>query len=298
MKSILKINIAVLSFILAVLVGFNPLMAQDETEEKAPDNRPARDAFESAQFIDNHTSLVYDKGTLEMNMQHRFGVVDNGISDVFGIYGPSNIRIGFAYAPIDKLNVGFGYTKNKQYLDLNGKYAILQQARSGGMPVNVTYYGNLAFDLRDENNFSHTSDRMTSFNQIIVSRRLNSKFSVQVAPSISHFNAVEGFVNREGKIEGTMNNNHIAVHAGGRFKFSGQSSIIVGYNQPITEHATNNPQPSISLGAEVATSSHAFQIFFTNFNSLVPQENNMFNQNDYADGDWLIGFNITRLWNF
>ena len=132
-------------------------------EEENSGNTLERAAFESAQFIDNNSSLVYDKGTLEMNIQHRFGVIDNGISDVFGIYGPSNIRIGFGYAPIDKLNVGFGYTKNKQYLDLNGKYAILQQTRSGNMPVNVTYFGNMAFDLRDDSNFANTSDRLTAF---------------------------------------------------------------------------------------------------------------------------------------
>ena len=109
-----------------VIAGFcNNVVAQDEDEGP----KIERPAFESAQFIDNHSSLVYDKGTLEMNMQHRFGLIDNGISDVFGIYGPANIRIGMAYAPINRLNVGFGYTKNKQYLDLNGKYALIQQTR-------------------------------------------------------------------------------------------------------------------------------------------------------------------------
>ena len=119
-----------------------------------------------------------------------------------------------------------------------------------------------------------------------------------MAPSVSHYNAVEGFINRRGEVDGVMKNNHYAIHAGGRYKFSGQSSVILGYDQPITEHPINNPPPSISLGVEIATSSHAFQLFFTNYSALVPQENNVFNQNDYSEGDWLLGFNITRLWGF
>jgi hypothetical protein len=267
-------------------------------EEGTVEDQLARAAFESAQLIDNHSSYVYPKGTLEMNIQHRFGLVNNGISDVFGIFGPSNIRMGFGYGLIDKLNVGFGYTKNKQYLDLNAKYAILQQTRSNKIPVNLTYYGNMAFDLRDGSNFLNTSDRVSFFHQLIVSRRITPKLSAQLAPSVSHFNVVEGYISREGEVEGTMKNNHYALHIGGRYKFSGQTSIIAGYDQPLTEHLTNNPHPNISFGVEVATSSHAFQIFFTNYNALVPQENNMFNPNDFRDGDFLIGFNITRLWSF
>ena len=107
-----------------------PVYAQDEdqTEEEPmkKKERPARNAFESAWWFDGQTGMVYDEGTLEMIINHRFGTIKNGNYDMFGIYGPSNIRLGFAYAPINRLNVGFGYTKNKKILDLYAKYMILQ----------------------------------------------------------------------------------------------------------------------------------------------------------------------------
>jgi hypothetical protein len=56
--------------------------------------------------------------------------------------------------------------------------------------------------------------------------------------------------------------------------------------------------PGISLGAEFATSGHAFQIFLTNFNGILPQQNYMKNTNDFFDKGLLIGFNITRKYNF
>jgi long-subunit fatty acid transport protein len=95
-----------------------------------------------------------------------------------------------------------------------------------------------------------------------------------------------------------MENDAIALSAGARYKMSSQMILMLGYDYPITQHAIRQPKPSINVGLEIATSSHAFQIFATNNNKIQSQENVMFNQNDYSSGDWLIGFNITRLWSF
>jgi hypothetical protein len=82
-------------------------------------------------------------------------------------------------------------------------------------------------------------------------------------------------------------------------------SCIFNIDQPITVHKAGNPNPNLSLGIEMATSAHAFQVFVGNYASIVPQENNFFNSNNYAGGEnetvwdnFLIGFNITRLWNW
>ena len=71
-----------------------------------------------------------------------------------------------------------------------------------------------------------------------------------------------------------------------------------GYDQPLTQHTTNNPHPNICLGIETTTSAHAFQVYVGNYYGIVPQSNSMFNRNDYTEGQFLIGFNITRLWNY
>lgn len=267
-----------------------------EADKKAVD-KPVRAPFESAYLFDNQSVVVLPAKTLEFIMQHRFGLVDNGISDIWGIYGPANIRLGLTYSVIDNLSIGFGTTKNKKYQDFSLKYAIIQQTRSGKTPVSVTYYGNMAIDARKDDNFINTSDRFSYFHQVIVSRKITSNFSLQVAPSLSHFNAMAGYVS-EGEIQPQMENNHIAIATGGRYKITPQTAIILNYDQPITEHFTNNPHPNLSFGVEIATSSHAFQLFMGNYNGIVPQENNVFNSNDFRDGEFLIGFNITRSWNF
>ncbi len=317
MKKLLNIYISrivrLISIMLIVLIAAPVIAQEDTTDEEPPKKeRPARRAFESAWWFDGQTGTVYDKGTLEMIINHRFGTIKNGNYDMFGIYGPSNIRMGFAYAPIDRLNVGFGYTKNKKILDLYAKYMILQQTRSNSMPISVTYHGIWGMGMqsavtyqnaRPDNKY-YVTDRFTYFNQIIIMRRFGNKFSAQIAPSFSHHNAVLG----ELEISDTdttvnyMENDTWGISVGVRYKVNATTVIMAGYDQPLTMHSINQPKPNISLGIELNTSSHAFQIFVQNYNAIVPQENFQFNQNDFTKtsdgGVWLIGFNMTRLWSF
>ncbi|HQB79596.1 MAG TPA: DUF5777 family beta-barrel protein, partial [Tenuifilaceae bacterium] len=58
-------------------------------------------SFETSALIDNQTVTTPFKGMLELQIQHRFGPVENGITDLFGIYAPSNIRMGLNYGITD-----------------------------------------------------------------------------------------------------------------------------------------------------------------------------------------------------
>ena len=279
-------------------------VAQEEpTEQEEADDsgmRPTRDHFESSWIIDNQTTLLKQKGTFEFMIQHRFGSVSNGLTDLYGLYAPSNIRLGFNYTLLDSfgfgifkgpLAIGFGTTKDNRIQDFNLKYALLRQTRNGKIPVSVTYYVNTGLEtgkkLDDLPNGNY-SDRLSYFHQIIISRRFGSKLSLQVAPSVSHYNVVEPL----------MYNDHFAVAVSGRFKVTSSMAVIVNADQPLTKHKLYNPQPNVGFGIEMATSSHSFQIFATNYTSIVQQRNNVYNQNDPWNKGYVIGFNINRLWNF
>jgi hypothetical protein len=272
--------------------------AQDEPEPPAVQKaKPVKNTFESVWLIDNQTVMVPAKGTLEADIQHRFGTVENGRKDLWGLFAPSNIRLGVNYAPFDKLFVGAGITKEKTQVDFNAKYALLQQT-TNSIPLSVSYFGNVVVDAREAENFRASEHRFSYFNQLIIARKITNSFSVQVAPSFSWFNNVEAYVDAKGQIQKAMNNSHFAISFAGRYKITQGSSIIVGYDQPMTEHPTNNPHPNISFGLETVTSAHSFQVFAGNFYNLVPQRNNVYNRNDFRDGQFVIGFNITRLWSF
>jgi Membrane bound beta barrel domain (DUF5777) len=300
----LKLKIKTLLLVVFALTAIQ-LIAQEEvetnTEEEAVTNtesKPVRDMFESTWLIDNQSVIVPKKGTFQTDIIHRFGVVNNGYEDLYGIFAPSNIKLGFAYSILDNLSLGFGITKTNMTWDLNAKYAILQQTRSGSIPLSITYFGNIAIDSRDADHFINSSDRLSFFHQLIFARKVSNRFSFQVAPSLSHYNAVEAFINTDKEKVAIMENDHFAISTSGRFKVADQFALIANYDQPITKHFSNNPNPNISFGIEMSTSSHTFQVFVGNYNKIIPQRNNVFNQNDFKNGDFLIGFNITRLWNW
>jgi hypothetical protein len=259
--------------------------------------KPVKNTFESYLVMDNQTVMVPEKGTLEMLIQHRFGTVENGSKDLFGLWAPSNIRLGVNYAPLKNLFAGAGITKENAILDLNAKYALLQQKKQI-MPVSISLFGEISIDTRNKSNFRYGVDRLSYFSEILIAKKLTDKFSLQVAPALSWFNDVEAYVDSKGQIQNKMNNYHFSFSVLGRYRITEKSAIIVGYQQPLTQHLTNNPEPNISFGFETTTSSHSFQVFAGNYYSIVPERNNMFNQNDYRKGQFVIGFNISREWSF
>lgn len=281
--------------LLFVLLMFPAISIAQEEEDSTEDStivvvkeQLERPAFEGASLIENPTNVLFDKNTLEVQMQHRFGLLKE-TNTLAGIYGDgANIRIALSYAIHERLTLGYGTTKNNRLQDFFWKAALLRQTRSNSMPVSVSYYGNFTIDARPEKTFNLIQDRYSFFNQVIIAKRFSPNVSMQIAPSISHFNAVEP----------GMKNDLFAIAFGGRFKISPNTAIIADYSQPLTQFDLKNPHPGISFGVEFATSAHAFQVFLTNYAGIVSQQNYMKNQNDFFDGDFMIGFNITRNYNF
>lgn len=298
MKHLTHISIL---FVSLLLVGTN-LYAQEEQEEQERDQRPVRSPFESSLLLDNQTVIVPTEGTMQFEIQHRFGTLENGLSDFFGMWAPSNIRLALGYVPKEDIMIGLGATKFNQFVDLNYKWNFIKQTRSWSMPVGLTLYGYVAMDTRgtdkapefDEN----SAFRLSYFNELIIATRINSDLSVQLIPSFTHFNAVDS----------TYNNDTFAVTFSGRYKLTPQTSIIFEYDHPFTKHdafITNDdglmyrlPLDNFSFGVEISTSTHAFQIFFANYQEIMYHKNIAYNKNDSRQLEFLLGFNITRLWNF
>ena len=261
-------------------------MAQEaDTLSAKTTDKPEREAFQSTWLIDNPTGVLNTKGTLEFDINHRFGTFTEGNKDLLGIWGPSNIRLALSYSFSDRITIGFGTTKDSRLQDLNLKLAILRQTRSGKIPVSITFYGNTGIDAREKDFFPKTSNRFSYFGQLIITRRFSPAISLQIAPSFSHYNIVSD----------ELRNDQFAIAAGGRVKVSDKTAVLVDYSQPLGQNSDN---PGVSLGIEMSTGLHAFQVFVANYNGIVPQKNYLLNTNKLSDSKFLIGFNINRLWNF
>ncbi len=273
-----------------VLAGLVLLPMNLKAQDEEPDNRPVREPFSGTLLADQQTIMSPYKGGLELVIHHRFGTMQNGLKDLVGIYAPSNIRLGLNYGITDKLMIGWGTEKNNKLQELEVKYSIFQQTRSGSMPVALSYYANVAIDARNDEAFGENyafTNRFSYFHELIVARKFNDRLSAQITPSFSHFNAVD---------QKLWHNDYLGIGAGLRFKAFGEFSIIAEYDQAFsykeTTETMNKPKPNVLLGFEIGTPTHTFQLFAANYDKINPQKNLSANMNDFMEGEILIGMNV------
>jgi len=293
-----------LILMVVVFAASSNLMAQDSSAAKAPVTKSksyVKNTFSGNYLIDDQTVMVPVKKTFGFYISHHFGLVNEGISNFFGVFELANMQFSLTYVPVKDLQLGFGFGNYNMEVNWNAKYALLKQTKDGSMPVSVTYFGLAAMNTQKASSSNYivtTADRFSYFNQILIARKVNDKLSLQVGIALTHFNNVTGYYDSTGKIQSQMENNNWTFCAGGRYQVSPGMAIIVNYDQPLTQNPTNNPQPNISFGLEMNTSGHDFQIFAGNYGYALPTDNTVLNQNNYRKGQFVIGFIISRLWNF
>jgi len=281
-----------LFIVLTLTLLVSSLFAQEAAQTEA-EATPVRFTFGTSLLVDNHTTETPYKGGMELEIHHRFSRITD-IHDLFGIYGSANTRIGLNYGITDKLMIGAGTTKDYKLQDLQWKYAILQQTEDNSMPVSVSYYGNIVLDLQKEEFFGPAASfkemhRLSYFTQLIIARKLSEKVSVQIAPSAAYFNSIPIYSDTTG-----YKNFNLGVSVGARANLFGSHSLLLEYDQLLTKQDLDvQPKPNLSLGWEIGSATHTFQVFVANYSSIINQRNLVFNTNDFTEGDFLVGFNIT-----
>jgi hypothetical protein len=281
-----------LFILLTLLLLITPLFAQADT--LSPESsKPVRFTFGTTTLVDINTVETVYKGGLEMEIHHRFSLIEN-YHNIYGIYGSANTRIGLNYGITDKLMVGAGTTKDNKLQDVQWKYLILQQTEDNKMPLSLSYFGNVVLDLRKEEVFGPADrfreiHRLSYFTQLIAARKINNMFSVEIAPSIAYFNSVQ---ENADSTSGYKNFN-VGISGGARANVFGSHSVILEYDKLLTkQNIPVQPKPNLSLGWEISTATHTFQIFAANYNQIINQRNLLYNTNDWRESSWLIGFNI------
>jgi hypothetical protein len=265
---------------------------QDEVKKK---DKPVRSPWNSGILMGGKTSVVPGKGTLRFDLAHQFGPLNNGLSDIFGIYADgANIRMGLSYVFLKNLVVGVGVSKFNITTDLSAKYTLLEQTRENSIPVSLTVYGVMGIDGSNSESFGTDYvfiDRLSYFSQLIVGRKFGKYISLQASGSFTHFNSMPDGINHD----------VIGVGVGAKVRLSSTLSIISNNDFPlaldnISEYKNfEAAKPTFQVGVEIITTSHAFQIFLGNTNYILPQNVYARNQNNFDADGIRFGFIMTKL---
>jgi hypothetical protein len=288
------------SFAFIVLFTSNFLFAQEASTEA---NKPVSGTYNSGIFLENQTVLMYPAKTIEFVINHRFGKISEGAKEFFGIYSPSNIRMGINYSITNKLQVGIGTTKFNKQQDLGIKYGLFEQTTNGKIPVSVTYYGSVALDARENtanSDFDYVNykyvHRLSYFHEIMISRRFCDFFNMQVAPTYTHYNITESSSDTSAVRLRRPDNFGLSVL--GKMNITPTIAFFFEYDHNFTKlykKGYDEVKPNISIGFENATSAHSFQLFVTTAYDITYQRNMVYNQNDFFHSGLMLGFNITRV---
>ncbi|HUX97425.1 MAG TPA: DUF5777 family beta-barrel protein [Bacteroidales bacterium] len=278
-----------------IILTLSLILAPVFAQEEAAGPEAVTNTFNTATLIDNQTVASPYKGGLELQIHHRFSLIEN-VKNLYGIYGAANTRLGLNYGITDRIMIGAGTTKDYKLQDIQWKYAILQQTTDNSMPVSLSYYGNMVIDARADENFGPEASykfihRISYFTQLIIARKFSEKLSLQVAPSAFYFNSVPEYSDTTG-----YKNFNLGIHAGGRYNIVGNHCLMLEYDQLLIKQDLSDddhPKPNVTLGWEINTPTHAFQLFVANYSSIINQYNLLYNQNDLTDKKFLVGFNIT-----
>lgn len=282
------------SLIVIIFCLYNILQAQDTdllklVGDDKKKKEVVKNAFKSTRVINGQSIEFLRPGTMDVRILHRFGQLDQGYKNFFGL-DEASMRLGFDFGITNNLMVGVGRSTFKKELDAFFKYAPLQQSTgSRSFPVTIALASGITMnglEWSDPNSKNYFSSRLAYYFQTIVGRKISEGFSLQFTPTLVHKNLVP--------LE-TDPNDIYSLGVGGRLKVSRRVAFTWDYFyvfNPLSDNVYHNP---LSVGIDIETGGHVFQLHFSNATGMNEPTFITETTGDWSKGEVRFGFNLSRV---
>ncbi|MBN9481704.1 MAG: hypothetical protein BGO70_04485 [Bacteroidetes bacterium 43-93] len=247
--------------------------------------------FKTTRIINGASIENVARGVLDFKISHRFGAFNTGFNGFFGLDN-ANTSLGFDYGINDRIMVGISRgTYEKEYEGYT-KIKLLRQTEGGSMPISLSYLGAISIQSLPAPTLPagqdyHFSNRMYYVNQLLIAKKISQALSLQLTPTHIHYNLVSTTAEP---------NDLFAVGIGGRLKLTNRISLNAEYYYRINKlgNSSITYYNSLSLGFDIETGGHVFQLLFTNAPGIT--ERVFIGQTSVSWPDGLrFGFNISRV---
>lgn len=287
-------NIRHIVFVIILMAAAGHIMAQKEQDLLSLLGREETTEYAAASFKTDHVINLHSlentaSGVLDVKISHRFGYLSGGFYKLFGL-DQATIRIGADYGITDRLSIGAGRSSYEKSYDGFIKYKVLRQSTGlKNTPVTVIILGTTCIETL---HWAHPerknlfSSRFYHVAQLIIGRKFSNGFSFQVSPTLVHRNLVETSIEK---------NDVLACGFAGRIKLTKRLSLNAEYIYLLPDQVTDEIHNSLSLGFDIETGGHVFQLHFTNSTSMVERGFITETMGDWTKGDFHFGFNISRV---
>ncbi len=246
-------------------------------------------AFKTNRVINLHSVESPAGGVLDIKISHRFGMLNQGAYDLFGLDN-ATIRIGADYGISDRLTIGAGRSSFQKTYDGFVKFKLLRQSTGKrAMPFTVAAFASTAIQTmkwQDPDRENFFSSRLYYAGQLIIGRKFSEAFSLQLSPTVVHRNLVR---------TSTEENDVFALGIAGRIKLSKRIALNGEYIYLLPDQLADGYRPSLSVGFDIETGGHVFQLHFTNSTSMIEKGFITETSGDWLDGGIHFGFNVSRV---
>jgi hypothetical protein len=288
MKRILILFAVALAFSQNGLAQDDLMKELEETEKNDTDY--AFQTFKGTRLVNGHSVETKSAGTLEFIFAHRFGNVRGGAYEMFGL-DDAYVRLGLDYGITDYLSVSIGRNSVDKTMDGYLKIKALRQKKGGSsFPVTVTLLGGAGYQTSLKKQEDSQLDfknvyRLSYIAQALIARKFTPKLSLQVMPVFVHKNAA--FKTYE-------ENDQVALGVGGRIKMTRSVALTSEYYYRLEPHENTHYYNSLGFGIDIETGGHVFQLVVTNTRGLTERAFIAETDDDFAEGNIHLGFNVTR----
>lgn len=251
---------------------------------------PTEGTFSSTRLVNGHSVEVRAPGVLEALISHRFGCVCGGFDEFFGL-DDANTRIALEFGLLKNLNIGIGRSTLDKEFDGFIKYKILGQQRGNkNIPLTAVFFTSIAVNSTEappDQDWDFTNRTSYTY-QLLLARKFNQNFSLQINPTLVHKNLVAT----------SMDDNDIyALGIGGRHKLTPRMALTFEYYYQFNQPEDRGLHNSLSIGVDIETGGHVFQLHLTNSRAIIEKGFITETTDDFFDGEIHIGFNISRVFN-
>ena len=281
-----KVSLLILSIMVSSFYAQEDLLSEFDS---VPSNNFKSAAFKGLKIVNFESTKMVSKGELYFVTSHRFGSVNTGIKDFFGL-DQAVTRLNFIYGISEGINIGLSRSSFQKIYESSLKLRLVRE-KANGFPFTIVSSNNILLNtalddqilpgLAFENRLGYTA-------QLLISKKFNKNFSLQLMPTFFHDNLVA--------IDEQENSQYV-IGFGGRHKLTKRFSLNFDYGLHMNRASSSPFKNPLSIGVDIETGGHVFQLHFTN---AQPMNTNGFlgqGTGDWGNGDFFFGFNLSRVFN-
>jgi hypothetical protein len=294
----MKKNILIVATAIVLVSSFSARVLSQDTgslldlvKDTTQETEYIKNAFKSTRVINGQSIEMLGAGSLDFRILHRFGPINSGVGQLFGI-DQSSIRLSFDYAPYNDLLLGFGRS-SKDTKDLDGfiKYRWFQQSVGAKvMPVSIVLVAGVTCRTTpydDPTVANYLTSNLAFFQQVLVGRKFSDDLTLQISPTLVHYNLVPLTSDRH---------DIYSLGFGGRIRLSNRISFTFDWYHPFNRIASfGQTYDPLAIGIDIETGGHVFQIHLTNCSGMNERAFITQTTNNWLKGGIQLGFNISRI---